>query len=270
MLWLALSLVSLPIADSGDSETYRCWAHSDTTTPDLSLEVVRCRIGDTSLVEYRSVADVPVELFPALGEDFVGRCWYHQDKPTTLEATSVTDGRAAVLIDYAGGGTPVEVGVVRRCRSEVAAGTSAEVVWEFLRNVGFAHPEPQLAPARGVAGLPSHLRLVLPPLDTVHAYDSERRLNIAIDVELTAVLVDWGDGAGPGRLAPDDAQALTGYPTGRVLHRYESAAVHRIDVIFEWRVSWSTDVDSRREVAVPPTRGGLWYEVDQIVARIVG
>lgn len=271
-----LVLLLLLAVPAGAEEYVACW--TEVVTDPVTLEsrpVTRCRLAGGELVDYASDSSIPVDLYPAAGTDLTGDCWY---------LTSVSAGwvflNRYVNGDAALGWTPdpsnpgaiaVATGRIPRCTSEPNVGVGpASVVWEYVTSYIHPPPLPDLSPVPGdgVTGLLTFVGVAVPPDHSVIL--SAGGLSLEVFIEVTAVVVDWGDGSVVS--FPTETTDLSGYPDGMANHTYETKneSGYVIDVGYGWTAKWRVPGDVWTFLDVPNTTTPVPYPVAEIVSVITG
>ena len=110
-----------------------CWVTTERNSVTLTVEqVTRCRIAGGDVVDYADNASVPSRLYPNIGFDLLGECWYVTSAETSYEIVPLNpDGGAELVLIV--DGSPGPSGYFRRCTSEpgVAVDPSAEA-WAYV------------------------------------------------------------------------------------------------------------------------------------------
>jgi hypothetical protein len=97
----------------------------------------------------------------------------------------------------------------------VPAAAPEDVAWDVYRSWTLALPTPQLSPpAFGVTGFPTYVGAAA--ADLVHHETLPSGIALEVSAAVTAVTIDWGDGA-VEHYAPADTAP---YPTGSAVHTY--------------------------------------------------
>ncbi len=235
--------------------------------------ITRCRIAGGDIVDYASDDVVPGRLYPQPGTDITGPCWYYSSTDTNWRfAQLYADGDA--LLGYSsggfGGGFAIVTGRLARCTSEpTPINDPAADVWEYITDYIHPPPAPDLNPPEGdgVTGLETFVGLPIPADHSAVLNSGGTLLEVEIDV--SAVIVDWGDGT--RATYPAETSALTGYPDGIATHVYEvKDANYQLTASYDWTARWRVSGGVWQPVAVPDTSTTVGYPVDEIVSVITG
>ena len=130
-------------------------------------------------------------------------------------------------------------------------------------------PTPELnpKPGDGVTGLATYLGLPIPNQHTAQISSGASTLDIYIEV--SAVIVDWGDGQSDNY--PATSTALAGYPAGFASHIYETKDDSTpITVAYDWTARWRVVGGPWDFLAVPNTTTSVDYPVAEIVSDLTG
>jgi hypothetical protein len=266
----ALSVPALAI------EFRACWV--DELFDPVRLEhqtVTRCRIVGGETVDYASDNDVPDVLYPNMGTDVTGQCWYLTSATTQyVIVTRYADGSAEMGYDTDPGnpGSIIAVGpVVPRCTSEPAPETDPSAdVWDYVMSYVHPPPAPDINPSAGdgITGLPTFVGVAVPSDHDATLTSGLSTLDIEIDVD--AVIVSWGDGS-VDTYPPLDT-ILAGYPDGAATHVYEVKTNDgtSITVSYDWTARWRVDGGTWTALAVPNTSTSISYPVAEVVSRLTG
>jgi hypothetical protein len=252
-------------------ESYVCWTE-DRLVNGRPNQVLTCRIGG-SRVERFPDGDPPVILFPAVGYDAVGECWYDRTEWTGwIIVAQFADGSALMQYDpdLIPGGPVVADARIRRCESE-PDDTPPPVVraWEVIQSFTFDRPDPVFTPDVGVTGLDTFVAAAPPEPVTVTLASPGTGGTLTVEFHVVQVTIDWGDGATQEVPASLFAE-LAPFPDGTIAHVYETSAHTAIDVAFEWLVRWRVGTGAWNVVDITPTTATTDYQVDQIAGRISG
>ena len=265
-------LLSIALAAGADVFA-SCWV-------DLSIEpftghertVTRCRIAGGHAVDYASDDSVPSRLYPSMGVDLGGDCWYLTSAVTqwvymglyingdaTLGWMPDPDHPEAIIFG---------VGRVPRCTSEpgVIPDPSAEV-WEYVTEYIHPPPAPDVSPSAGdgVTGLETFVGVPIPPDHATQL--SAAGVSVDIEIEVSGVIVDWGDGR--SETFPASDAALAGYPDGIATHVYETKdGSYDLAVSYDWTARWRIVGEPWELLDVPNTTTSLAYPVSEIVSVI--
>ena len=239
------------------AETFAsCWV-SESRTPFGSIETVtRCRISGGETVDYASDSSVPSVLYPNLGNDLTGECWYYSSAASAyVLLTQYADGSADIGYDTdpSTPGGLVAIGpTIPRCTSEpaVAADPAADA-WAYAMSYIHDPPTPNLnpEPGRGITGLATYVGVTVPPDHTATLVSGTSTVEVEIDV---------------------DAVVVAGWPAGSATHVYE---VHdpegvSITVEFDWAARWRVSGGAWTSLPVPNTATSVDYPVAQVVSRL--
>jgi hypothetical protein len=237
--------------------------------------ITRCRIAGGETVDYASDSSVPSVLFPNLGTDLTGECWYYTSASTAyVILAQYADGSAEIGLDI-DPTTPdgiVAIGpVLPRCTSEPgsAADPGADA-WAYVMSYIHDPPIPDLSPepGQGITGLATYLGVVVPPDHDASLTSGASDLDVEIDVDL--VVVTWGDGAVDS--FPPSEEILAGWPDGSATHVYEMSRPEGapITVEYDWSARWRADGGPWTVLPVPNTSTAVDYPVAQVVSRLDG
>ncbi len=216
---------------------------------------------------------MPAELFPSAGVDLTGDCWYY----TTVESQWISlawfingDAELGWLPDpdipeaiiYATGRIP-------RCTSEPGVSVDPEaVVWAYVSEFVHPPPAPEVNPdeGNGVTGLETFVGVPIPPDHATQL--SAGGLTLDLEIEVSGVVVEWGD----GRIDsfPASPEVMAGYPSGLAAHVYETKAPvgYDLTVGYDWTARWRVVGDPWEFLAVPNTTTSVDYPVNEIVSVI--
>ena len=265
VLVLALSALSLPVSAQQFSA---CWV-SIERVPGVGVEktVTRCRIAGGDVVDYAGDNSVPGRLYPNIGFDLIGECWYITSAETNYQIIPLNpDGGAelALIVD----GSPGPSGYYRRCTSE-PVGTvdpSAEA-WEYVTSFVHPPPSPEVnpTPGDGVTGLETFVSVPVPPIHQTHLA-SASGVTLDVEIEVSGVVVDWGDSRVD--TFPADEAMLAGYPDGGARHIYELKDDNGYDlgISYAWTARWRLAGGDWEYLDVPNTTTSIVYPVAEIVS----
>ena len=281
---LTLALVLLPIHVSAAQETNVCWTETSGEDYGLTQTVTRCRVAG-EIVDYATEYEVPLRLFAAVGSATNGTCWYWRSVWTGWEIITRTSDGSAILgfdSDSVPGG-PLNVDVTYpACISEPAEGVAGEALaWDLIKEYVHQMPGPNLSPAVpwGLTGAETHMGLA-PPLPFGDSITDPTGQVLEVMGSVTAVTVDWGDGASL-TFAPETYVQLTGYPDGAARHTYEvktcdppesSPRCHPylssypMEVRFRWFVQWRVSGGDWNSLQVPDSVTAVQYPVKEIIS----
>ena len=250
-----------------------CWVDEVETGFGLTETVTRCRIAGGDTVDYASDSDVPSVLYPNLGTDVTGQCWYYTSAATAYVILDrFADGSVEMGydIDPSTPGGIVAIGpVIPRCTSEpVPAADPAADAWEYVMAYVHDPPAPDLSPApgQGITGMETYVGVEVPDDHTATLTNGGTGLEVEISVE--AVVVSWGDGATD--TFPPDGEILAGYPDGSAIHVYEVKDVTgaTLTVEYDWFARWRLAGDVWTTLPVPNTTTSVVYPVAEVVSRL--
>jgi hypothetical protein len=92
-------------------------------------------------------------------------------------------------------------------------------------------------------------------------------VTVDIEIEVSGVIVDWGDGR--AQTFPASPAAMAGYPDGIATHIYETkGAGYGLDVSYDWTARWRIIGEPWQLLDVPNTTTSLPYPVNEIVSVI--
>jgi hypothetical protein len=247
-----------------------CWVTTERNPVTLTVEqVTRCRIAGGEVIDYADDASVPSRLYPNIGFDLSGECWYVTSSETNYEIIPLNpDGGAELVLIV--DGSPGPSGYFRRCTSEPrdTVDPSAEA-WDYV--MSYVHPPPapdvNPTPGDGVTGLETFVGV---PIPDVHDTQLSSGTGAALDIhiEVSGVVVDWGDDRVD--TFPADEAALAGYPDGGARHVYEVKALtgYDLSISYAWTASWRVVGQEWEFLEVPDTTTSIVYPVAEIVSVI--
>jgi hypothetical protein len=273
---IVLTILMTTSLSAGAEEYVACW--TEMVTDSLTLRqtpVTRCRLAGGEIVDYASDTSIPVTLSPAAGTDLSGDCWYLTSLATNWVYLSLfLDGDAILGWDpdpATPGGVAFATGRIPRCTSEPNPDVDpTSDVWEYV--IAYVHPppRPELSPAvgEGVTGLETFVGVDVPKDHTATLAAGGSSLEVFIEV--TAIVVDWGDGSTIS--FPAGVSDLSGYPDGVATHIYEvkSAEGYTIEVSYDWTARWRVPGGVWVFLSVPNTTTSVSYPVSEIVSIITG
>jgi hypothetical protein len=260
---------------AGAQDFSSCWVASEVDAFGVEQQVTRCRISGGDTVDYASDTDVPSTLYPNLGTDLLGQCWYLTSAVTEyLIITQYADGTADIAYDpdlSTPGGIIVVGPNMPRCTSEPTPATSPSAdAWDYVMSYVHDPPTPDLnpVPGQGVTGLATYIGVVVPEDHAATITSGVSALDVEIDVD--AVTVDWGDGATD--TFPPDGEILAGYPDGTATHVYESKNIDGVPltVEYDWTARWRVAGGSWLPLDVPNTGTTVTYPIAEVVSRLDG
>jgi hypothetical protein len=274
-LSIAIAVVALGslMAPARAAEFYSCWVAEATTPLGEHQTVTRCRIVGGDTVDYASDNEIPDVLYPNMGTDITGQCWYLTSATTAyVVITRYADGSAEMGYDTDPGnpGSIIAVGpVVPRCTSEPAPETDpSRDAWDYVMSYIHPPPAPDLNPSAGdgITGLPTFVGVTVPPDHDATLASGLSTLDVEIDVD--AVVVSWGDG-NVDTYPPMDT-ILAGYPDGAATHVYEVKTVDDspITVSYDWTARWRVDGGAWNTLVVPDTSTSTVYPVAEVVSKL--
>lgn len=254
-------------------EFQSCWV-AEIPNPDTGFldQVTRCRIAGGETVDYASDTDVPSVLYPNVGTDITGQCWYLTSAVTSYVILDrYADGSADIGLDIdpSTPGGIVAIGpTMPRCTSEPApASDPAADAWDYVMSYIHDPPTPDLnpQPGQGVTGLATFVAVPVP--DDHSATLSSGASTLEVEIQVDAVVVNWGDG-GTDTFPPDPA-ILAGYPDGAATHVYEVKTLDgtAITVEYDWTARWRLAGGGWLGLPVPNTTTTVGYPVAEVVSR---
>jgi hypothetical protein len=263
----------IPGVAAGD-EFAACWVTTEWNSASLQWDqVTRCRIAGGNITDYASDSDVPSVLYPNLGSDATGGCWYLTSVPTPyLIINQFGDGSVELGYDSdpsnPGGIITVEPNI-RRCTSEpVPDSDPATDAWDYVMSYIHRPPTPDLnpEPGQGVTGLDTYLGMTVPE-------DHQGTLisggsTVEVEIEVDAVIVDWGDG--DISTYPPDSRILAGYPDGSATHIYEVKNPDGASVVveYDWTARWRISGGDWNALDVPNTETFITYPIAEVISRL--
>lgn len=268
-------LVAFPIsADAAEFQS--CWVAEvvDPWSGELDT-VTRCRIVGSDTIDYASDSDVPSVLYPNLGTDLTGECWYLTSAVTQyVILNQYADGSADIGYDP----DPTDVGgfvaigpTIPRCTSEPTPEADPEAdAWEYVMTYVHDPPTPDLnpVPGQGVTGLDTFVGVPVP--DDHDATLSSGTSTLEVGIVVDAVIVNWGDG--DTSTYPPDPAVLAGYPDGSAKHIYEVKDPEGVSLVveYDWTARWRVVGGSWAPLPVPNTETSVVYPVAEVVSRLDG
>jgi hypothetical protein len=266
---LAIALHAAPPA-SADEIAY-CWYEGGGNRG--GAQQLHCRLVGGETVVYRDRGEVPGPLYPSVGDDGNGECWFERSVYTGWESFGI-NGTLNLLYfnpDGVPGGPLIAAAWFERCEGEpTVVEIIFDLVWEVMESFDFVEPDPELNPATGVTGLPTYMA-ARPPDPVVESIVSPVTGRVVeVEFVVTTVSIEWGDGA-ETEITPDLYPELVGYPNGDITHTYETSEFVDPVVDYNWRVRFRVDQGPWQLVAgVEPTTWTNPYQVDEIVGRVTG
>lgn len=251
-----------------------CWTDI-VTDPFTGSEtpVTRCRIVGGDTVDYASDSDVPSVLYPNLGTDLTGECWYLTSASTSyVILVQYADGSAEIGFDTdptTPGGIVAIGPTIPRCTSEPAAASDPVAeAWAYVMSYVHDPPQPELSPVpgQGITGLDTYLGLTVP--DDHAATLASGTSSLEVEIAVDAVVVAWGDGSID--TYPADDTILAGYPDGGAIHVYEVKNTEgaTLTVEYDWTARWRLDGGTWTPLDVPNTATTIGYPVAEVVSRL--
>ena len=272
-LSIAVVLILIFAATAQADDFVSCWVEEIETGFGNSETVTRCRIAGGETVDYASDSTVPTVLYPNLGTDVTGPCWYLTSLETSyLTLTRYGDGSADIGYDpdpSVPGGIIVVGPNLRRCTSEpTPAADPSTDAWDYVISYVHDPPAPDLnpAPGQGVTGLATFVGVPVP--DDHTATLSSGVSTLEVEIEVDAVVVDWGDGE--TSTFPADIGILAGYPDGAASHIYEVKAPDGLilSVEYDWTARWRVSGGAWIPLPVPNTTTTVDYPVAEVISRL--
>lgn len=248
-----------------------CWVVKDLDSFGRPRTVTRCRISGGSVVDYASDSAVPSRLYVKTGTDLTGQCWYYTSAVTQyLIIAQYTNGDADIGYDPAPDDPdgPIVIGPrLPRCTSEPApASDPTGDVYRYVTQYIHDPPTPQLnpKPGNGVTGLDTYVGVPVPDDHTARLTSGSTVLEVFIEV--SAVVVEWGDGTVDSY--PANSTALAGYPDGFATHVYDQKAETGVtlSVSYDWTARWHIVGEAWEFIPVPNTTTDVDYPVSEIVS----
>ena len=262
------------MAPAQADEFTACWVTTEWNPATFQEDqVTRCRIVGGDTVDYATDTAVPSVLYPNLGTDASGPCWYLTSAATQyFIITNYADGTADVGYDpdpSIPGGIIVVGPNLPRCTSEPTPATDpATDAWDYVMSYIHDPPTPDLnpEPGQGVTGLTTYVGVPVP--DDHDATLTSGVSTIEVEIEVDAVVVDWGD----GRIStfPADPEMLAGYPDGSATHVYEAKEAEGLDLVveYDWTARWRLTDGPWDDLPVPNTTTSISYPVAEVVSRL--
>lgn len=249
-----------------------CWVSTEEH-PVFGTErqVTRCRIAGGEVVDYASDSEVPSVLFPQTGNGANGECWYYTSTPTAIVILALhSDGRAEIGLDTDPNdpNSLIAIGpTLPRCTSEPVTDTDhAQTAWEYVTEYIHPPPTPELSPRAGdgITGLDTYLGLPIPGVHTARISSGSSTIDVFIEV--SEIIVNWGDGKVESY--PADPEIFAGYPDGSVIHVYEAKIPDGPDVTVEygWTARWRLVGGDWERLDVPNTTTTTPYPLSEIVS----
>ena len=271
---LALIVIGLLIAlPAFGTEFLSYWVVAEFNPVTLRYDnITRCRIAGGETVDYASDNAVPGRLYPTTGTDLSGQCWYYTSAVTPyviLAQYANGDADIGFDTDPANPGGIVAIGpTLPRCTSEpTPADDPLADVWDYVTQYIHAPPQPELSPPAGdgVTGLDTYVGVAIP--DVHSATISSGLTGIDVYIEVSAVVVDWGDGTDD--TYPPSSEILAGYPDGFAKHVYEKKTeAVPLSVSYDWTARWRIVGGTWEFLPVPNTTTTVDYPLAEIVSNL--
>jgi hypothetical protein len=263
--------ISMPVRAD---EFSACWVTTVWNPASFQFDqVTRCRIAGGETVDYASDTDVPGKLYPNLGTDITGQCWYLTSAVTFyFIVTQYADGSADIWYDVVPGNpsSAIVIGAsLRRCTSEPTPSSDPTAdAWDYVISYIHAPPTPDFnpEPGQGVTGLATYVGVEVPDDHTGSLTSGGTA--VEVEIEVSAVVVRWGDGS-TDTYPPID-EILAGYPGGSAQHVYEvkDAEGLPVTVEYDWTARWRLAGGSWLFLPVPNTTTTVVYPIAEIVSRL--
>ena len=142
-----------------------------------------------------------------------GLCWFWSAYPPGLDAWNANNDQAILLTLWALPECPDPESPTVTLSTEWVVARA----WEIFRSFPLTAPRPSLQPPdHGITGLPSYLSAPVPSRLSYQETLPDGR-SLAVEAQVTAAVVDWGDGS---PVMDHDPAALLPYPAGSALHTY--------------------------------------------------
>ena len=267
------ALLIYPAHSVQAAEFSACWVTNVMTPFGNTEQVTRCRVAGGDVVDYASDFDVPAVLYPNLGTDLTGQCWYYTSAVTSyFILTLYADGSADIWYEVVPGdpSSAIVIGATtRRCTSEpTPAADPLADAWEYVMSYIHPPPSPDLNPPAGdgVTGLATFVGVAVPDHHSASLTGGGSLLEV--EIEVSTVVVRWGDGSTD--TYPPEAQVLAGYPEGSATHIYEvkDADGLALTIEYDWTARWRLVGGSWTALPVPNTTTTVTYPLAEIVSRL--
>jgi hypothetical protein len=264
---VGIAIVLTPI--SAIAEEYAaCWVTVEQHPVFGSeTQITRCRLAGGDVVDYTDDDSVPARLYPNVGFDLTGECWYLTSTETQYQLLPISPDSGAELVLIVDG-SPGPSGIYRRCQSEPGVAVDPESeAWEYVS--AFVHPPPSPdvnpSPGDGVTGLETFVSVPVPPLHQTQLASASGD-TLDIEIEVSGVLVDWGDSRVD--TFPADQEMLAGYPDGAARHIYElkDESGYDLGISYAWTARWRVAGGAWEYLDVPNTTTSIPYPVAEIVS----
>jgi hypothetical protein len=227
----------------------------------------RCRLAGGNVVDYASDDSVPSRLYPNIGFDLTGECWYLTSTETDYQIVPISSDGGAQLVLIVDG-SPGPSGFYRRCTSEPSGAVDPSVeAWQYV--TAFVHPPPSPevnpSPGDGVTGLETFVAVPVPPIHQTQLA-SVSGVTLDVEIEVSGVLVDWGDSRVD--TYPAVQEVLAGYPDGGARHIYElkDESGYDLGISYAWTARWRAAGGDWEYLEVPNTTTSIEYPVAEIVS----
>lgn len=251
-----------------------CWVATEVDSLlGRERQITRCRIAGGDVVDYASDTSVPSRLYPNLGTDLTGECWYLTSAVTRWVYLSLFVNGDAILgfdPDPAPGQVALATERIPRCTSEPSPLVDPTTeAWQYVTHYIHAPPTPSVnpIPGDGVTGLETFVGV---PVPEVHETQLASATGVTLDIyiEVSGVEIDWGDDRVDS--FPADEAALAGYPDGLATHIYEvkHEAGYGLSISYDWTARWRVTGGEWEFLAVPDTTTIVDYPVAEIVSVI--
>ncbi len=226
------------------------------------------------MADYASDSAVPSRLYPNVGSDLTGDCWFLTSAETNWVYLSLfVDGDAVLGFDptpQSPGGIALATDRIPRCTSEPSPSVDpATEAWEYVTEYVHPPPTPDLNPTQGdgVTGLETFVGVPVPETHEAQI-DSSTGVVLDIYIEVSGVVIDWGDERRD--TFPADPAALAGYPDGLATHVYEvkDDGGYELAVAYDWTARWRVTGGDWEFLDVPDTSTEVVYPVAEIVSVI--
>ncbi|MBW3665992.1 MAG: hypothetical protein KY394_00200, partial [Actinobacteria bacterium] len=139
-------------------------------------------------------------------------------------------------------------------------------VWDYVTSYVHAPPTPDFSPrvGEGVTGMDTYLGVDVPPSHTASL--AGLLSTIALEIEVSAIHVDWGDGTSD--TYPPHEEILAGYPEGTVIHLYETKDPDGvpITVSYDWTVRWRQGGGPWQPLDPPDTATTVSYPLYEVIS----
>lgn len=268
---LAIVMVFTLATEARADETYRCWTEARADPSDgRTVEVFVCRIAGSHVVVFVGPGGVPVDLFPAVGTDAGGPCFYWRSVWTGWDVVELDEDGALLSLDpdREPGGFILFDAWVRNCVGEPDPERDPiDLVWEVVSEHDFERPAVVLDPSIGLAGLDTYVLVDVPDVVNEALVSPITGETITIEIGVELVEVSWGDEIETA-ITPSLLVETSGdRDAGVLVHMYETSAWYNLTTTYEWTVRWRIGAAAEEQFDVAPTATTISYRVDQVVAR---